>query len=208
MQLTEQEVENRCSGGTGVTAARRPSTGQRRNLALANLDWAAGIARAVHAHVPDVFELRDLTQTAHLELWRAVEAYQPARGVPFRAYAYPRVRGAVLMQVRRRHWLEATCCDPIGEEAPADHWATPAESERLDQERAFKAAAAAIADLPPLQRYIVQSYYLHGRRVDKIARQMHISLSRAYRLRSQALAILRRQLRGRGIEGIGVTWNT
>lgn len=191
-----------------MTAERRATSGQRRNLALQNLDWADSIARAVRAHVPDTFDQADLAQAARLELWRACVDYDPSRGVPFRAYAYQRVRGAVLMCVRRRHWTEATCCDPIGEEAPADHWATPAESERLDQERAFKAAAAAIADLPPLQRYIVQSYYLHGRRVDKIARQMHISLSRAYRLRSQALLILRRQLRGRGIEGIGVTWNT
>lgn len=73
-----------------------------------HLAWAEGVALKVRRSLPPSFDVDDLKQEARIGLWRSVEAYDPSRGVPFRAFAMIRVRGAVLMASRRRAYKEAT----------------------------------------------------------------------------------------------------
>jgi RNA polymerase sigma factor (sigma-70 family) len=80
-----------------------------------NCAWAAVIARNVARKLPDNFDPGDLLQEALIEMWKRAQLYKPANGrpgrdpsgTPFQAYAYLAVRGACLMSVRRKAWLEA-----------------------------------------------------------------------------------------------------
>jgi len=74
-----------------------------------NMPWAAGIARKLSLRFPPCFELQDLVQEAHIELWKRAQRFDENSGVPFQGYAYLPVRGAVLMLTRRRRWKDATC---------------------------------------------------------------------------------------------------
>jgi RNA polymerase sigma factor FliA len=53
---------------------------------------------------PDV-ELDDLVGAGMLGLVRALEAFDPARGLAFSTYAVPRIRGAILDELRARDWM-------------------------------------------------------------------------------------------------------
>jgi RNA polymerase sigma factor (sigma-70 family) len=87
-----------------------------------HLSWAAAIAKNVHRKLPPSFDIDDLTQEAHIALWRRCQLYDPQneRGVPFQGYAYVYVRGACLMHCRRRNWREATHLG-LGSSGEADH---------------------------------------------------------------------------------------
>lgn len=89
------------------------------DLDQTHLDWAAGVARQLHHGLPPSFDLDDLTQVAHMAVWHCTKHYDASRGVPFAAYAYRRVKGSVLMSVRRRHYRDATHL-PLGRGADAD----------------------------------------------------------------------------------------
>src|SRR5579862_4320825 len=71
-----------------------------------HFDWAANVGRSVARCMPPSFDPDDLSQIAVIEHWRRVELYDRTTGVPYRAYAYQAIRGAVLMSCRRRHYRE------------------------------------------------------------------------------------------------------
>lgn len=76
-------------------------------LTESHLDWAAEIARMLHRNLPPAFDVEDLEQVARMAVWHCTKHFDPTRGIPFPAYAIRRVRGSVLMAVRRRNWKEA-----------------------------------------------------------------------------------------------------
>ena len=98
--------------------------------------WAESIAKAVRRRLPPSFELDDLKQTALIAHWGCVEQFDPSRGVPYRAFAYMKIQGAILMSCRRRHYREAT-----HEELEGTHVETRPNPERrvLQKAEAHKA---------------------------------------------------------------------
>jgi RNA polymerase sigma factor (sigma-70 family) len=70
--------------------------------------WAESIGRSVKRGLPPSFDIDDLEQEARIQHWRCVGVFDPGRGVPYRAFAYFAIRGAVLMSCRRGHYREAT----------------------------------------------------------------------------------------------------
>jgi RNA polymerase sigma factor for flagellar operon FliA len=73
----------------------------RERLFRAYMPWAAAIARGVHRRVRAYpADCDDFVQNATMGLMEAMTRYQPDRGIPFPAYARPRVRGAVFNGLR------------------------------------------------------------------------------------------------------------
>lgn len=63
--------------------------------------WAKSLARSVHRRVwAYPVDSDDFVQNATIGLLEAMSRYNPDRGIPFRAYATPRVRGAVFNGLR------------------------------------------------------------------------------------------------------------
>jgi RNA polymerase sigma factor for flagellar operon FliA len=62
------------------------------------------VARDVAGRVPPEVELDDLVSAGTLGLVRALEAFDEARGLEFSTYATPRIRGAILDDLRQRDW--------------------------------------------------------------------------------------------------------
>jgi RNA polymerase sigma factor (sigma-70 family) len=71
-------------------------------------EWARRVARSEWRGLPPSFALEDLEQEALIAMWKQSERYDPSRAVPFQAFAYRAVRGAILMACRRRPYREAT----------------------------------------------------------------------------------------------------
>lgn len=81
----------------------------RDDLVMAHLWLPPRIAGAMAKRLPPWVELADLTQSGALGLIDAATRFEPGRGVPFRAYAALRIRGAIVDDLRRadvvpRYW--------------------------------------------------------------------------------------------------------
>jgi len=82
-----------------LRAGGRPQA--RTELIEAHLPLARGLA-ARYRHSPAPLE--DLEQVASLALVKAVDAYEPQRGGPFRAYAVPTILGELKRHMRDGTW--------------------------------------------------------------------------------------------------------
>lgn len=77
----------------------------RRLLLEQHLGLVHHIARQIADRVPDGVELDDLVSAGALGLVMALQAFEPARGLAFSTYATPRIRGAILDDLRSRDWV-------------------------------------------------------------------------------------------------------
>jgi RNA polymerase sigma factor FliA len=144
--------------GPGVTGAQdAPEILERFN---ATLDLVDMIARQVRRTLGRGVELGDLVGYGCAGLMDAAQRFDPARGVPFRAYASYRVRGAIIDGVRtmsrlpRRTHERLTALAAAGEYGrgaaedafvPQPPGAQPKDAERaLDEHMAGMATAIAL----------------------------------------------------------------
>jgi hypothetical protein len=103
------KVAESSKGEISPGEAKTPTVLDRAALFEANLSWAAAIAQNVHRKLPPCFDIQDLEQVARIEMWKRSQLYDPQneRGAPFKGYAHVYIRGAVLMSIRRKNWIEA-----------------------------------------------------------------------------------------------------
>ena len=162
------------------------------DLTPSHLDWAAEIARMLHRNLPPAFQVEDLEQEARVAVWHCTRHYDPSRGVPFAAYAFPRVKGRVLMSVRRRRWTEATAEGAIAASQPADS-ADPGDAIQRAQEA--EQLRTGLGKLPVAERCLLACVFLLGVPMQVIADRMSVSLSTAYTIRTRALSMMREEMR-------------
>ena len=77
----------------------------RSQLLDQHLGLVQAIARQIARRVPPAVELDDLVSAGTLGLVRALESFDPARGLEFSTYATPRIRGAILDELRSQDWV-------------------------------------------------------------------------------------------------------
>ncbi len=121
----------------------------RDELVEAHLHLVPPIAKYIHSSLPPSFDYDDLLATGYLALVHVATRYRPAEhdGTPFSAFARPRIRGAILDSVRRRHWFENTH-EPL--EAAAEPAADPSIeiNTNFDDRRMKRRLLKAIGGLP------------------------------------------------------------
>ncbi len=62
-------------------------------------------ADRIYAKLPDKVELDDLISAGIFGLMDAIDAFDPERGVKFETYCAPRIRGAILDELRSMDWV-------------------------------------------------------------------------------------------------------
>ncbi len=62
-------------------------------------------ADRIYAKLPDKVELDDLVSAGIFGLMDAIDAFDPERGVKFETYCAPRIRGAILDELRSMDWV-------------------------------------------------------------------------------------------------------
>lgn len=77
-------------------------------LIKAYLPLTRRVLQRISMRLPAHVELEDLSQAALMGLYKSIVAFDPGRGVPFEGYAYPRIRGAVLDELRANDVLSRT----------------------------------------------------------------------------------------------------
>jgi RNA polymerase sigma factor (sigma-70 family) len=162
---------------------------QRLEAAIGHLGLVRRAARSVARCLPHV-ELDDLVSAGTLGLLEASSRYDARRGVPFPAYAYPRVKGAIIDEARRHDPrslpvpLEAPVRTADGDVAPIDV-TEDATAPKPDTHAELGELVEAVNDLPDREREIL-GLYTNGYSVGEIAAWQRCSGPRVSQLLSQA----------------------
>jgi RNA polymerase sigma factor FliA len=77
---------------------------RRQRVILENLCQVHRIARRIHVRLPKQVSFDDIVHSGVIGLIDAVGKFDPAKGVPFLAYAQIRIRGAILDSLREMDW--------------------------------------------------------------------------------------------------------
>ena len=177
-----------------------------------------GFARAVASRAVDPrcrgADREDLVAWGILGLVQAARRYSPASGAPFSAYAARRVRGQVLDALRERDPLTRTARkafrearerdpglpSPVVEvsldeylDAGRDPTGGTVKSCRAATDRRWAGVAAALRELPEIERTVLVLSYARGLTLKEIGAEVGLSESGVCRLRVRAL----RHVRGR-----------
>jgi RNA polymerase sigma factor for flagellar operon FliA len=87
---------------SATTAYKRASAGSRRDsLILENVDYVRKILSTLTVGLPPHCDKENLEQAGIVGLVETANSFDPARGVAFRTYAYPRIRGAIVDEMRK-----------------------------------------------------------------------------------------------------------
>lgn len=189
--------------------------------------WAAAIARNIHRRVPAyAVDCDDFIQNARVGLMEAVSRYDPDRGVPFPAFAKPRVRGAVFNGLRaiigeRPHEVrDAVYEERLGlllEDSPADPFDRVVEAILglgtaflLDEHHSSNPVAYAgqiqlhrmlhshVSSLAEQKRLVIELHYFKHVPFVDIAASMGLTKGRISQVHSAALKELRAHLADTG----------
>src|SRR6202050_2547546 len=85
---------------------KKTKTEKLRNILMANcLHLVRYTAQRIHGKLPDEVELDDLMSAGIFGLMDAITAFDLGRGVKFETYCAPRIRGAILDELRSMDWV-------------------------------------------------------------------------------------------------------
>src|SRR5688500_15756293 len=85
---------------------KRTKTEALRNILMENyLHLVRYNAERIHTKLPDEVELDDLMSAGIFGLMDAINAFDMERGVKFETYCAPRIRGAILDELRSMDWV-------------------------------------------------------------------------------------------------------
>ncbi|MCE9589010.1 MAG: FliA/WhiG family RNA polymerase sigma factor [Planctomycetes bacterium] len=85
---------------------KKNGTEELRNLLMVNyLHLVRYNAERIHVKLPDEVELDDLMSAGIFGLMDAIAAFDMERGVKFETYCAPRIRGAILDELRAMDWV-------------------------------------------------------------------------------------------------------
>ena len=128
---------SRKSGST--TRRTRPSA--LRNILMENyLHLVRYNAERIHVKLPDEVELDDLMSAGIFGLMDAIDAFDLERGVKFETYCAPRIRGAILDELRSMDWVPRLVRSPRPQARRRQQAARSRARPRADQRRARQAA--------------------------------------------------------------------
>lgn len=87
---------------TQTRKAARPGAAARDALMSQHLGLVHHVARQLAAHLSTAAELDELISAGTLGLIQAVDSFDAGRGLSFSTFAVPRIRGAILDELRRQ----------------------------------------------------------------------------------------------------------
>jgi RNA polymerase sigma factor for flagellar operon FliA len=170
------------------------------------------VVNRITPRLPKAVSEEELHAAGMMGLWKAARSYDPSKGAEFKTYAYHRIRGAVLDELRTLDFLPRSIrqkARQAGVAAPAILGLPTNEdgSETLaggDQEQSVEnadlhqALLREMEELPEKMRAVMHLYYQEGMKMRAIGVRLNLTESRVSQIHSNAVARLRRSLNKAG----------
>jgi RNA polymerase sigma factor for flagellar operon FliA len=162
------------------------------------------IARRVHKFDTALYDHDDLYAVGYLGLLDAAKRFDPAKGVKFITFAAPRVRGAIIDEMRRmnhyhhRRELRMEYIEALRDEddrlllEPADPDLNPLDKAILKDQR--RELMKNIANLSEMERQVIFMYYYGNFDMKGIAKVLNRTESRVSQIHSKAIKRLRNRM--------------
>ena len=200
--------------GTGDSKA--PDTRARDQRIEAHLDLVKSMARDVGGRpLGRGIDFDDLVGYGTVGLVEAATRFEE-RGVPFSAFARPRIYGAIVDGIRAQHWFGRRAdrrlrIDRVGHDwqvaVDAGHQAhndvrrngRPMVCPPTETEDVADQVAVALRCLPVLERRVVELHHYQHKTISQTAKELGICRPWTSRLHARALAALRVALEGRSL---------
>ena len=103
--MTPKEVREKLAATYWEAYYKNPNEDARNQLMEHYLPIVRYAAERLHTKLPDEVEVDDLISSGIFGLMDAIKAYDPERGVKFETYCAPRIRGAILDELRSLDWV-------------------------------------------------------------------------------------------------------
>lgn len=172
------------------------------------------VVNRIKARLPVSVSEEELFAAGMYGLMRAARSYDSTKGASFKTYAYHRIRGSILDDLRRMDFLPRSMRDRArknGEEAPSvvgiptdedGHESLAAsqvstESEGSDMHHVLHREIDA---LPDKMRIVMSMYYREEMKMREIGEKLNLTESRVSQIHSNAVSRLRRAMRSAGGE--------
>ncbi|OPX86141.1 MAG: RNA polymerase sigma factor FliA [Pelotomaculum sp. PtaB.Bin013] len=85
----------------------------KHELVIAHLSLVKHLAGRLAVRLPAIIDQEDLESYGVFGLLEAVEKYNPDLGTSFKAYAYSRIKGAMIDEIRKLNWVPRTVWQKI-----------------------------------------------------------------------------------------------
>ncbi len=182
--------------------------GSRATSSEAHLDLVKAMAGDIRGRpLGRGIDLDDLVGYGRVGLVEAATRFEE-RGVPFSAFARSRIHGAIVDGIRAQHWFGRRAdrrlrVDRVGHDwqvaVAAGHRAhndvrrngRPMVCPPTETEDVTERVAAALRDLPVLERRVVELHHYQDKTITQAAKELRIGRPRASRLHARALVTLR-----------------
>ncbi|MFK5956207.1 MAG: sigma-70 family RNA polymerase sigma factor [Planctomycetota bacterium] len=167
------------------------------------------VVNRIKARLPVSVSEDELFAAGMYGLMRAARSYDPTRGAGFKTYAYHRIRGSILDDLRRLDFLPRSMRDRArksGEEAPSmvgiptdedGHESLAAKSPDVESESSdmHDVLYREIDALPDKMRIVMSLYYRDEMKMREIGAKLGLTESRVSQIHSNAVTRLRRAMR-------------
>jgi RNA polymerase sigma factor for flagellar operon FliA len=174
------------------------------------------VVNRIRPRLPASVSEDELFSAGMFGLMRAARSYDASRGAGFKTYAYHRIRGAILDDLRRMDFLPRSLRERAreqGEAAPAmvaiptdedGHESLSARSQEAswEQEDMHDLLEREIDNLPDKMRIVMSLYYREEMKMREIGERLHLTESRVSQIHSNAVSRLRLALRGAAGDGL------
>jgi RNA polymerase sigma factor for flagellar operon FliA len=150
-------------------------------------------------------EWADVYADASIGVLNAIRHFDPTRSLTQKAYVFIRARGAALDGIRQRGYMARSDVDtrrvPLSldtlRSAVGDAWEPEASARGFDEVDAAVTIPILLVHLSHRRRFVIEAYYLAGRSMADIGRELGVSESQVCRIHVQAI----RQMRATLAEG-------
>ncbi len=156
---------------------------RNEELIVSHMDYARRIAANIQNHQALHFEASDLESEALFGLVKAGERFEPARGVPFRAFVRVRIAGAM------EDYLSYRNQTPFHELLDV-HQVTAGLDEAVDRQR----ITGAVRGLPSRWQTIIILRFWFGYTHREVAARIGVGECRVRQIQTQAFQRLREAL--------------
>ncbi len=192
----------------GSTDSRTcPTIYEREIEKWGDLVWY--VVNRIRPRLPYSVSEDELFSAGMVGLLIATRSYDPSRGAEFKTYAYHRIRGAILDELRRLDFLPRSQRDRArreGVEAPAfvplptdedgqESLASLSSPDACEHQDLLETMRGEIQKLPEKMRVVMTLYYHEGLRMHQIGARLKLTESRVSQIHANAVARLRRAMK-------------
>lgn len=135
---------------------RTKSDTLRNRLVMSYLWLVRHLAGRLAIRLPSFMGQEDLESCGVFGLVEAVEKFDPGMGIDFEIYAYRRIRGSMIDEIRKANWLPRTLWQKLQDlQAVKDRLE---REERLSEEALAEETGLSVQDLRKLESYYHRAF--------------------------------------------------